>query len=151
MQLPDQEQSGRKGVIALPEDVEDESDVNHLSSLNGPRLDYRLYVTTPGTYSVWVRLMGNGSKNDSVHVGINGEAVTTEAGMGISSRGKFRWKNNVLRGVKKVTVKISKRGYHIFNLWMREDGVIVDKILLLSNGLKPTELGPPEVRIKRQN
>jgi hypothetical protein len=36
-------------------------------------------------------------------------------------------------------------GRHVFNVWMREDGTIIDKIVLTSNsGYTPTGTGPAE-------
>ncbi|UCD58273.1 MAG: hypothetical protein JSV16_03935, partial [Candidatus Hydrogenedentota bacterium] len=43
------------------------------------------------------------------------------------------------------TFNVSTAGIHTFNIWMREDGFVIDKIVLTSNSsYTPISTGPPE-------
>ena len=44
----------------------------------------------------------------------------------------------------RTTLNIPKEGYHTFKVWMIDPGVVVEKIIVNTGGLKPTYLGPPE-------
>ena len=41
-------------------------------------------------------------------------------------------------------LKIPGKGYHTFKIWMVDPGVVVEKVIVNTGGLKPTYLGPPE-------
>lgn len=118
----------------------------------GPALLYQINFQTPGTYYVYVRgrsVEPSRSNNDSVHVGLNGTAVSNLSGLGLSDFGSasFNWRNHSNSG-QDTSIVISTPGLYTFYLWMREDGVIVDKIWLsttqdaVNNG--NTSTGPGE-------
>jgi RHS repeat-associated protein len=133
---------GSGAMQALPN-----TGVNTNLQINGPALTYRIYFQTPGTYYVYLRGYGGGS-DDSVHVGINGTAVTTNAGSGLDGFGyaSFNWRN-LYNGVP-TQVNIPAAGMYTFYVWMREDGTLIDRIWLsktagaIANG--STVAGPAE-------
>ena len=95
-----------------------------------PRLDYRLEVATPGTYYVWVRGKAAGSarnSSDSVHVGLNGRAVSSADRIN-SFGSSFGWSRNTMDG-SRAKLYLSA-GTHTLNVWMREDGFAFDKLVL---------------------
>ncbi|MEM7368744.1 MAG: DUF6443 domain-containing protein [Bacteroidota bacterium] len=110
-------------------------------NLNGPRLDYEVYFSTPGTYEVWVRAQGGSSTDDSFHAGIDGQGLTNLSGWGLNVNGPWGWTRWANAG-DPVTFTVSNAGQHTFNLWMREDGVEIDKIVLTSIGTYPSGTGP---------
>ena len=57
-------------------------------SLTGPRADYRVRLDTAGTWYAWVLMKGDSAADDSVHLGLNGEAVTLGQGGVANSRGQ---------------------------------------------------------------
>jgi len=119
--------SGAGAMIALPD-----ANVNMRDSDIGPRLDYAIDFATPGTYYVWVRMLGTRSTSDSIHVGLDGVLVS-EGQQGISDRsGVWHWEEKVSgrRGGQRLTVEVAEAGVHTVNVWMREDGVAIDKVLL---------------------
>lgn len=128
------------GAMATP-DHHLQVDENYVEE--SPRLDYKINFRKPGTYTVWVRVF-NGSGNDSVHVGLDGAAVPAAAHMTFHQSAGWIWSNATLQGGT-ATLEIRTAGEHTLNLWMREDGTIVDRLLLTLNPLyRPTGGGPPE-------
>ena len=111
--------------------------------LTGPQLEYDIRFTTPGNYYVFIRTKGPNGNGDSFHVGLDGEAVTTDSGYGMGSKvGFWQWAN-IANTNQVVLVNVSTPGLHTLNLWMREDGVMVDKIILSQDNTLPTGLGSP--------
>ena len=108
-----------------------------------PRLDYRIQFVRTGTHYVWIRGIGPSGGDDSLHAGLNGAALSTSdriTGFGPN----FVWRNATTDGPV-ATLEIPSVGVHTINLWMREDGVIVDKLVLTANAsYTPTDTGPPE-------
>ena len=73
-------------------------------------------------------------------MGLNGAAATLGA-QGINNGTTLGWKN--VKGTStRVTVNVATAGVATVNLWMREDGTRVDKILLTKSTTTPTALGP---------
>ena len=117
--------------------------VNVGDSTDGPELRYVFEFPSSGTYYVWVRTRGASGKDDSCHVGLNGTPATYGGnGLGDSS-GSWVWANTV--GGSRVTVDVPSAGTHTVNLWMREDGTEVDKIVLSpDSSYTPSGTGPDE-------
>ncbi len=106
-----------------------------------PRADYEIDFIDSGDWYVWVRLKGPDASGDSIHLGLNGTALTGSTGLGGNTG--WSWVNAVSGTPLKIT--IGTPGPHTLNLWMREDGVQVDKILLTRSASDiPTGAGPVE-------
>ncbi len=108
--------------------VPDKGRTKHRSLIDhSPRLDYRVQFSTGGTYIVWVQ--GHGDKNgDSVHIGIDERLVAARMTVGRQrswSRTNMERKTGKIPGITP--------GVHTINLWMREDGCSVCKILLTTD------------------
>jgi len=56
------------------------------------------------------------------------------------------WVQSVLNQARscQTSLNIPKSGYHTLKVWMIDPGVIVEKILINTGGLKPSYLGAPE-------
>jgi len=114
------------------------------NSLVGPRVDYEINFDTPGIYRVFLRLRAPIANDNSIHVGFDGSAVTL-GGFGVGVSGTdWAWVDDVVSGPQNFTVNVPAAGLHTLNLWMREDGVQVDKIVLDQAGVTPTGFGPVE-------
>ena len=110
---------------------------------NSPRLDFRVYFAKSGTHQVWVRGIGATGSDDSCHVGLDGAASATSDRIS-SFFTTWTWSRNTMDGVA-ATINVASPGLHTINLWMREDGFVVDKIVLTTNaGYMPTGTGPAE-------
>ncbi len=126
--------SGRGYLEAKPN-----NGVNTFDTTEGPRLDYEIDFNTPGTYTVYVRMFGQNGNDDSLHAGLDGNPLTY-GDVGLSSESSWGWEYSVAGNM--VTFDVQTPGRHTFNIWMREDGTLVDKIVLQQSGATPTGLGP---------
>ena len=83
------------------------------------------------------------SDSNSVHLGLDGEP-TTYGGIGLDvPAGDWTWTNEVQGRPQRVTIDVATAGDHTVNLWIREDGVRVDRILLTQDAdFVPSETGP---------
>jgi len=96
-----------------------------------PHLAYRAVFEVPGRYYVWVRALAATASDDSLHVGLNGEPVPT--GERLEQIFDF-WSWTSVRGDGgRAFVDVPAAGEHVIDVWMREDGVIIDKILLTTD------------------
>lgn len=104
------------------------------NATDGPRLDYTVNFDASGTYTVYVLGKAPNNNGNSIHVGLNG----TQSGT-ISNVPRNRW------GWQSVTVTVSSPGPATLNIWMREDGVMVDRIIASSSSLNTNALnGTPD-------
>jgi subtilisin family serine protease len=105
-----------------------------------PELRYRVRFATPGTYRVYARLYGASSASDSLHVGVDGRV--TAPGLSVGTRlGRWTWASRRTDGIA-ATVKVTTAGVHTIHVWMREDGVRLDRLVLTLSGAAPTGAGP---------
>jgi len=99
-----------------------------------PVMNYQVYFDEAGTYKVWLRgwgdTLGNEGKSDSVHVGINGKLGSASGIQNFPSG--WHW-SNVKKSGGSATLLVPSKGVHTINIWMREDGLILDKLILAKN------------------
>jgi hypothetical protein len=103
-----------------------------------PRLDYKVDFRTAGTFYVHLHLPTLPGGDDSVNIGLDGVQIANNLG---NTTGSWRWRTTT------ATLNITTPGVHTFHIWMREDGCVVDKIILTTNAtftLPGTDLGPAE-------
>jgi uncharacterized repeat protein (TIGR02543 family) len=115
----------------------------NVNDTSGPRLDFKVNFSTTGTYYCWIRMPALGAKLDTVYDGLNSSG---QSGTDIiqNSSGAWAWVGSNSVGTRN-TVTISSTGEHTYNIWMRENGVKVDKLLLTTNSsYTPTSTGPAE-------
>jgi lysophospholipase L1-like esterase len=108
--------------------------VNSDLNANSPRLDYRVELAVPATLNVWVRGLGLSGSRDSVWVGANSN--DSDAQSVALTRGSYGWTS-----AGQVTLGA---GVQTINVWMREDGSIVDRVFLTPLSTVPSGDGPPE-------
>jgi hypothetical protein len=114
-----------------------------------PRMDYIIEFTRKGRHWLWVRGCGANPNADSIHVGLDLEPA--EWGRNVQTgSGKYVWMKHPR------PVEIPKPGVHTLSVWMREDGAMVDRIILTTTPnltiderrgparKGTTGLGPPE-------
>jgi len=129
---------------ALP----DLQSTNTMAKTNGPALVYLVQFKTAGKYFVYIRGFGPSDDGDSIHVGLGGIPVTTGYSTGFSLPGDKplpRWVGETDSG-DPVVIEVQNPGLNTFYIWMRENGVNVQRIWLdtgagkISNG--DTTYGP---------
>ena len=127
-------QPGFVGQSAMQATPNTGANISSSIQSSSPALTYRARFTNSGAYNFWVRAWGANGSDDSVYVGVDGAAPQS---ISYSATGIWVWQS------KRVT--IGSPGVHSLNVWMREDGAYVDRILLAANlSYTPTGTGPPE-------
>lgn len=100
-----------------------------------PRLDFRVNFVKTGTHYVFVRGVADPAlpgQSDSVHAGLDGLALAAcdrIAGFAVAG---YDWHNNTLDSAP-ATFDVPSTGLHTVNLWMREDGFTVDRVVVTPN------------------
>lgn len=106
-----------------------------------PELDYSVNFSSTGTHYVWVRGYATANTDDSVHAGIDG-ASSTASNMTLNSPlGDWQWTNSLFGSASPATISVGSTGLHSFNLWMREDGFICDRVILSTNASFAARVG----------
>lgn len=134
--------SGASALRALPED-NTRIDTNYAAT--SPRLDYQVNFVKTGTHYVWIRALGPSWSSDSLHVGLDGQEVASAARLSqLNPLGSWAW-SKTTQGGTIATLNVTSTGVHIINVWMRESGTLLDKLVLTSDGdYTPSGLGPDE-------
>jgi len=113
---------------------------------NSERLEYEINFVKTGIHYVWILAWGESGSDDSCHVGLDGEETPDSSQMS-GWNNNYAWDNGRYQFSGVSQIDISTLGVHTLNLWVREDGLIVDKIVLTTNPnftLSGNEPGPPE-------
>jgi galactose oxidase len=132
--------AGVRALQALP-NTGAATDTNYVTG--APRLDFRINFKHTGTHYVWVRGWGATGNDDSCHVGLDGAAVASADRVSGFTNG-WTWTRATSDGPL-ATLNITNTGIKTVNLWMREDGLIVDKLVLTTNATyTPTGTGPSQ-------
>jgi alpha-D-xyloside xylohydrolase len=119
--------SGTGFVRALP-DIGSNIQVNVTGT--SPELVYPLSFSEAGNYRVWMRGYATGPNDDSVHYGLNG-ATSSAWNLNLSSNA-WRW-TNLNTSIGTAVMTVPSAGTHTFHLWMREDGLRIDRIALVTS------------------
>ena len=110
-----------------------------------PRLDYAVEFSAPGTYYVWLRAFARLKRSNSVHIGLDGQAIRRGENIHVAVAGDYVWS-----GGPKVPIEVATAGRHTVNLWMREAGTTVDKLVISNDpAYVPMGVGPDETRVRK--
>jgi sugar lactone lactonase YvrE len=132
--------SGDGAVAALPNNG---ANNNTGYATTSPRLDFKVNFVKTGTHYIWARGMGPTGSDDSYHAGLDGQALATCDRIG-SFTTSWTWRKADLDGGQ-ANFNVATTGEHTVNVWMREDGFVIDKIVLTTNpSYTPTGTGPVE-------
>jgi hypothetical protein len=112
---------------------------------NSERLDYEVNFVKTGTVYPWILGWAADGNSDTCHIGLDGEEIATCDQM-VGWNSNYSWSNDT-RDPERGSFEVTSTGIHVLNIWVREDGLIIDKIVLTTNPdytLSGTEPGPPE-------
>jgi hypothetical protein len=124
---------------ALPNDGRDVGLVVN----NSPKMDFQVRLNTTGTHHLWVRGYAESFFDASVIVGIDGQP-TRLGNITFSPTGDYAWGNDSNDGPD-ARLTVPTPGEHLVTVWMSQDGFILDKILLTTDGsFVPDGFGPSE-------
>jgi len=111
---------------------------------NSERLEYEIQFEKTGTHYVWILAWGASGTDDSCHVGLDGEETPLSNQMSGGWSGGYAWNNSRYQMPEPSQIDITTTGLHTLDVWVREDGLIIDKIVLTTNpNYRPTGNGPP--------
>ena len=116
---------GAQALRALP-DTGTRIDSNYTST--SPFLRFGVNFPETGTYYVWLRGLANGNDN-SAHVGLNGSAIASAANIAVPVTGNWVWSSTRAGGAR-ATINIASAGSQTVEVYMREDGFALERILL---------------------
>ena len=87
--------SGSGAMVVGPDGNAQNNSKSEVYTVESPRLDYEIDFQKTGIHHVWVRGISPNSstRSDSVHVGLNGVPVSTQAGNGFGNftDNEFNW------------------------------------------------------------
>ncbi|UCE46999.1 MAG: hypothetical protein JSW47_15480, partial [Phycisphaerales bacterium] len=111
-----------------------------------PKLSYAIKFSgrMPRTYYLWLKGAAKDNSSNDLHYGLDGSPISSGSSNCISlpSSSVFAWQSVCTDGTRP-TVTVYMAGEHTLDLWMREGGVQIDRLLLTADpGYMPAE--PPE-------
>jgi hypothetical protein len=104
-----------------------------------PRMDFNVMFNKPGTYFMHVRGHGINPNGDSCHGGLD-----MQQSPGLIAIGSFPTRSGEYKWMGGKKFEVPHAGLHKINLWMREDGAMIDKIVITTSGQLPRGKGPEE-------
>jgi glucose/arabinose dehydrogenase/mono/diheme cytochrome c family protein len=104
---------------------------------SNPELQFTVNFASTGTHYVWIRGNGASGSDDSIYVGIDGGSSVP---MTLTQTGAWQWSNTV-QPSGAATINVASTGNHTVNLWMREDGMKIDRVLLTTNSAFNARIG----------
>ena len=120
-------------------------------------LHYKVNITNPGRYYIWVRAHSTGSEDNGLHVGIDGEWPDNGQRMQwCAGKHTWRWESKQRTAKEhcgvphEIYLDIKKAGEHVIHFSMREDGFEFDKWLMTKNRnfKRPSGIGPGSAVLK---
>ena len=116
--------------------------INTSITTTSPQLDFTVNFLRSGTHYLWLRGLAANGNDDTCHAGLDG--VLPASGLRITGFvPTWNWGAKTVDGVR-AAISVPTPGIHTFSIFMREDGLILDKIVLTPNSaFVPVELGPP--------
>ena len=112
-----------------------------------PELTYPIDFKEKGVYFVWLRVWAEDENSDTAHMGLNGTAFRTTSSIEATKLRRWHWTRKLSKSRDPASIKVFNSGIRTLNLWMREDGLYVDRILLTTDrSYIPSGNGPNESR-----
>jgi hypothetical protein len=122
------EKNGKSGMSVQPD-----SGASTKNTAEAPHLQYCLEIPTTDLYYVWIHSQSPNSNSDSIWLGVDGTiADFGDRGVGLyDTKGARQWFNIGDNG-ERLVFQLEK-GQHCLDIWMREDGVVLNEVILTIN------------------
>ena len=119
--------SGNGAMVVLPDrDVRVREQLNQES----PSLSYNVDFPEQGRYYVWMRMWAEDGNSNSAYLGLDNNSEREAIEMTTNEFRKWVWTNNSVSRRGPARIDLNGSGIHSLRLWMREDGLLIDRILL---------------------
>ncbi len=96
---------------------------------SSPELQFTVNFSSTGTHYIWIRGYAFDGTEDSVSVGLDGGSAVAVT---LSIDNTWQW-NNTIQGGGVAMINVPTTGNHTVNVWMREDGMRLDRVLLTTS------------------
>jgi lysophospholipase L1-like esterase len=138
-------QSGFAGSGYMEATPNDGTGITSNYTTTSPEISFSVNFVTTGTYYIWIRGAAPSGADDSLHAGLDGTGPASADKITGFTTG-WVWKRTTMDASAPATISVSSAGVHTFHLWMREDGLKVDRVLLRRNSSStaPSGSGPAE-------
>lgn len=123
-----------------------------LSAAAAPALEFPVFFTSTGEFPVDLQLSPSlpfdSTAGIKIAVVLDGNTVATLALP--PQTDKHAWAQGVMDNIKTLhtTLKINRTGRHMLAIKALTPGAVLQRIIVDTGGLKPSYLGPPEVRVQ---
>lgn len=120
---------------------------------DSPWLEYRIWFFSTGEFETMLHMAPslNFLPDRDFRTGISvdeGESqLLTVVPAGFNAENFNReWEETVRNSTRYVKgkIKVTEPGYHTLRIWMTDPGMVLEKIVVNTGGLRPSYLGPPE-------
>ncbi|MBN2020275.1 MAG: glycosyl hydrolase 115 family protein [Sedimentisphaerales bacterium] len=120
---------------------------------NSPCLEYKMFIFNPGSVTVEAYLApslnffaGKGLQFAMSFDDQPPQIINFVSKDYIVDYSNNNWQDSVRNGVRKIksSHRIVEPGYHTLKIWMVDPGVVLQKIIVNTGGVRPSYLGPPE-------
>ncbi|AQQ08985.1 Rhamnogalacturonan endolyase YesW precursor [Sedimentisphaera cyanobacteriorum] len=109
-----------------------------------PSMEFEVYFVKTGTHYVWFRCLPLDGYSDSFHIGLDGQELASADRARSSNFESWNWSKSTMDG-NDASIEVGSPGVHTVNVWMREDGFRVDKIVITSSSsYSPSGYGPDQ-------
>ena len=133
---------GRTGssVTVLPTNIDSNVSLDDIIS-KSPALEYDLYTFTEGEATINFNCIPSNPINADHGLGL-AVAVDNAEPIIVSGKARRSTMDNLL--TLKAKLDMPKEGRHKLKIWMVDPGLVIDKIIIDTGGVKDSYLGPPE-------
>jgi len=120
---------------------------------NSPSLEYQMYLFTTGKVDVetinspTLNFMPGRGLHYAISIDSDTPQIVTLVPEHFSAQhGNMDWEKSVADNARTshTSHTITKPGYHVLKIWMVDPGVVLQKLVVNTGGVKPCYLGPPE-------
>jgi hypothetical protein len=126
--------SGVSGTClrALPDDG---TDAGTGYSTASAQLDYAVDFESAGNYYVWLLGYPGDSNSDTAYIGVDGVEQSTNNKITWTSYNAWGWKGSASGAPASI---YASAGVHTVNVWMKKDGLYLDRVLLTKSTSTPS-------------